>query len=88
MNKYAGMQSNEQKMIAIQTAATVEELDKMWAAWEGQGWSRDGQMYGNVLRRKGEISELSDTERAQLSKIERMAEEGASKPLIEGHFRR
>lgn len=80
--------TNEDKLVAIQTATSVEELDEMWGVWEQQGWSREGLMHANVLRRKREISELTEEEAARLARIERAAEKGAEKPAIRGRFRR
>lgn len=78
--------TKEERIALIQELQTPAELEAAWSAWESRGWSRNGQLYAAVLRRKEELGELGTRERRLL--IEAEAEKGRSLPPIEGHFGR
>lgn len=72
---YAAIASKEAKLKAIKAAKDRGELDKMWAAWEAQGWSKDGLLYAALLARKRELGAKlgeGDLERIELA-AERLA---------------
>jgi hypothetical protein len=79
--------TKEAKLAEIMAASTVAELDAMWSAWEAAGWSRTGQLYADVLRRKAELGERSDIDSMIIQRAERARSEGQSLPPIRGQFR-
>lgn len=81
--------TKEAKIAAIQTAASVKELDALWAKWEESGWSREGLMYARVLARKAELGvELTDDEVASVELAARKLARGAKLPPVSGEMKK
>lgn len=75
-----------EKRAAIAAAKTHAELRALWIAWEAQGWSKQGLLYAEVLKRKEEIAgeELPDFERLLVRKAAAAEEHAKSLPPIVG----
>lgn len=87
--EYDALTTEAQKEAAVAGVKDVAELDRMWAAWESRGWSRDGIMYARVLRRREELGEeLSPEDSARMARTMKAVDFGRRLPPIQGHMTR
>lgn len=85
---YAGLTTKEAKYEAVEEAKSLDALDAMWAAWEAQGWSRDGLLYAAILQRRAALgAELSEEEEAQVKLADARWKRAKNLPTIEGRVR-
>ncbi len=88
MKNYSVMLSKQEKATALADATGEGELDAMWAAWEAQGWSRDGLLYATVLARKQELGvKLPEGDVERIEQAEEVRRAGAALPPITGTLR-
>jgi hypothetical protein len=85
--EYRKLTTKDRKIAHIVTAHTVQELEEAWEVWEQQGRSKQGLLYGLLLKRKLYLTgELTEEEEELVAQADRNFKEGAKLPPIKGKF--
>lgn len=84
----AGMNNPYARRRYIQNVKDVKDLEAAAEVWVGQGLSRDGLFYAEILERKEQLTgSLSDVEAMRVRRAHEARIEGAKLPPVKGRGR-